>query len=258
MLAADEKPEVFRGHIGECIQHLSDRINTRVVPYSRGAGVVKQPIATFCGVSVATVTRWLNDKEGQIPVGECLLKLECWLDLHGYRVIELENMARSHRNFVELIGFGVLSSEAAATEVGYSSPANLLSALREGRFSRDKEARVWKAWTDRREVLEQTKALARQKYHLSIDLGSRQSTPELKVAAVPPDVSVGSVDGAVQVMQGLLTWFDADVFHLSDDQISALPKLSGDTILRLSAHLTTLSSRLMMSGKRKRGPKHGP
>ena len=104
--------EIFRGHLEECVRHLGTRLVSGM-PYSpRGIAKKLKPIADFCGVTNRSVSRWLVAR--RFPVGEVLIKFSCYLDMIGYRVIELERMPKSRRNFAELIGFGVLSSRQAA------------------------------------------------------------------------------------------------------------------------------------------------
>jgi hypothetical protein len=166
----------------------------------------------------------------------------CYLDMVGYRVIELERMPKVRRNFAELVGYGLLSSDQAAEFLGYSSTSTLYQVL-QGHHgaSEDKEQKMWDAWKERKEALQEKKEKSQEFYRLDIPLKIRQ-----QVSAVRPKA-------VVSIMEGLLGLLEENSFEkLSDGELADL-KASADTVLRLSAHLSALSSRLIMSEQQRKG-----
>lgn len=149
-------PEIFRGHLEECLGHYSKALATNAVKGTHKATLLKRPVADFCGATVKTVSRWLG--EAILPVGEKLIRLMCFLDLLGYKVIELERMPKARRGFAELVGFGLLTSEEAAKLLSYAKGSSLHEIL-QGRHSASeaKKALMWEEWKKRREELEKRK-----------------------------------------------------------------------------------------------------
>lgn len=246
-MADADLQEVFRGHLYECLKHLAERFN-RVMPKGKhGAVSAKNPMAEFCGVAVNSVTRWFDGSE-RAPVGETSLKLMCFLDTNGYRVIELERMARPHRKFAELIGFGLISAQEAIVLLGYVRCRNLYRVLKgEKEPGKDKEAKMWSSWKERKEELEQRKRLSREKFRLAfLDVQPEKESvaePASPVAHVATHVSWQKV--ATGLMESLLALFDEGLLNNpSDEELVALQKIAGNTVLQLSMHLSELSSRL--------------
>jgi hypothetical protein len=244
-LTENSKHEVYRGHFEECLRHLGTSLASSEANISRGAAQVKKPVADFCGVSIQSVTRWLNDT-GSFPVGEPYIKLMCFLDMMGYRVIELERMPKVHRNFAELIGYGLLSSVHAAEFLGYSYTSTLYKVL-QGHYgvSEDKEQKMWDAWKERKEELILKKEKSQELYRLDIPLKIRPKAEKSKSV-----MSASRQTATVNIMEGLLSLLEDG--SLSESSLADLQR-SADTILRLSAHLSALSSRLIMSEQRKGG-----
>ncbi|MGD0328143.1 MAG: hypothetical protein ABSB00_00295 [Minisyncoccia bacterium] len=154
----EEKQEVFRGHFEECLEHFGMSFNSRIPKGTRRATQVKKPIADFCGVTIHSVTRWLHNT-GMFPIGEELIKLMCFLDMNGYRIIELERMPKVRRNFAELVGYGLLSGEQATILLGYASSSQLYEILRgDWNASEEKGQKMWNEWKRRKEELEKRKS----------------------------------------------------------------------------------------------------
>jgi len=151
----NEESEVFRGHLDECLRHLGARLAGVVPKGSRGAVESRRPLAEFCGVAVDSVGRWLS---GTVPIGEQRLKLMCFLDLIGYRVIELERIPKIQRGFAELVGFGLVSSQEATELLGYSETSTMFKVLagQQG-ASGDKNQRMWDYWKEAKGILERKK-----------------------------------------------------------------------------------------------------
>lgn len=241
----EESPEIFRGHFGECIKHLGASIVLQTPKGSRGAAEARKPLADFCGVTIASVARWFHSS-GTLPVGEPCIRMMCYLNMVGYRVIELERMPRVLRNFAELVGFGLLSSEDAAELLGYSTTSTLYQVLHgQQGTSEDKDRKMWDAWKARKEELVLKKEKAKKLHYLCIPSKIRSKAEEHKPAMLPSRQTA-----VVNIMEGLLSLLEEG--SLSESSFADLQQ-SADTILRLSAHLSALSSRLIMSEQRKGG-----
>lgn len=243
----EDRHEVFRGHLEECLWHLGTSLASSVPKGSRGAAQAKKPLADFCGVTIDSVTRWFHGT-GSFPIGEPLIKLMCYLDMVGYRVIELERIPKVRRNFAELIGYGLLTSNQAAELLGYSSTSTLYQVL-QGHHgaSEDKDQKMWDAWKERKEELQQKKEKSQELYRLDIPLKVRPKAELLR------QVSAIRLKAVVSIMEGLLALLEEDSFEkLSDGGLADL-KTSVDTVLRLSAHLSALISRLIISEQKQKG-----
>ena len=243
----NQKPakEVFRGHLEECVQHLAVQLLRKTPKGSHESTQAKQPIADFCGVSVKSVTRWLQDAES-LPGGETLIRLMCFLDMLGYQVLELERMPKARRNFAELIGFNILPGQQAADLIGYAKPSTLyLVLLANQSTTKDKETNMWTEWKSRKEQLE-----ARKKYwsdrHIGVLLG------------LPATTSLANrrCDAVANVMKGLLSLLDAEQFDvLAEDDLEDQKEAIG-TVLDLSDELqaklsdlrTKLAERIAANG----------
>ena len=90
----ERTPEVFREHFEECLRHFANRFNAKHPPGKKGLPRIRKPIADFCGVGDSAVQAWLSEDQGKSPVGEAEVRLKCFLDLNGYRIIELERLPR--------------------------------------------------------------------------------------------------------------------------------------------------------------------
>ncbi len=242
---SEEKNEVFRGHFDECLQHLGAYFESMIKGGSRGAAQAKKPIADFCGVSVSTVVRWLYDNNSS-PVGEARIKLMSYLDMIGYVVIELEKMPKYQRNFAELIGYGLITAEKAVELLGYGSTSTLYQVL-QGHHgaSGDKEQKMWDMWKARKDELVLRKEESQELYSLDASLKIRSRAEDAKPAILPVRQMA-----VVKIMEGLLLLLEEG--PLSESNNADLQR-SADTILRLSAHMSTLSSQLIMFEQRKGG-----
>ena len=144
----EEQEEVLRGHFAECLAHFSEWFNRKCPTRSRGRSEHLRPLVDFCGVILGTAQRWIDNPE-MIPKGESLIKLTCYLDLHGYKVIEFERLHKVLRNIAEVIGFGVLSAEQVGDIVGYKV-STLYEVFRgDQSLTRDKESRMYELWKEK-------------------------------------------------------------------------------------------------------------
>lgn len=242
------RKEVFRGHFEECLNHFGISLASRAPKGTREAGQAKRPMAGFCGVGIGSVERWVRG--AGLPVGGQHFKLMCYLDMAGYRVIELERMPKVLRNIVELISFGILSAQEATKLLQYSIISQLFVVLRGDQgISKEKEQKAWDIWKERRKELEKKKEQARELYCLDI-LPKVSTKAEL---SRPATVLMSRKTAVVNIMEGLLALLEESSFEkISEDNLAEL-RQSADMVLNLSARLSALSSRLIMSKERKGG-----
>lgn len=245
----EDRHEVFRGHLEECLQHLGTSLASSAPKGSRGAALVRKPVADFCGVEIDSVTRWFHGTA--FPIGESLIKLMCYLDMVGYRVIELERMPQARRNFMELVGYGLLSIDQVVEFLGYSSTSHIFQVL-QGRqdVNKDKNDKMWEMWKARKEELQRKKEKSQVQYRLDISLKvcRKAESPETSAR-----VSASRPTAVVSIMEGLLNLLEENSFEkLSDGDLADFLK-SADTVLRLSARLSALSSWLIMSKQQRKG-----
>jgi hypothetical protein len=178
----EDPPEVFRGHLDECLRHLASVLNAKYPKGSKGVAKAKRPLADFCGVGDQTVNRWLN---AEVPVGLPIIKLVCYLQLFGYKILEYTRIKPARRRFAELVAFGLLTPEDAAALIGYSTASQLFSVLKGSEGASDiKDRAMWDAWMQRRAELDQRKIAARENYRLDIPLKSLVNGEALCAATV--------------------------------------------------------------------------
>jgi hypothetical protein len=242
----------FRGHVEECIKHLAARI---LEVYPRGtlaSTEVKRPIAEFCGVNIHSVTSWFF-RGNHLPRGEQYIKLMCFLDLNGYKVIELERMSIKCKNFTKLIGYSLIRSEDAIEMLGYTQVSDLFRALRGNTgFTPEKEEKLWDLWKARKDQLDEAVEEASLKFRLNFSRTQNQEVVELS-AVMPTDSKPSNCpkEGVIEIMHGLLMLLDSGILQdLSDTDWAAL-RTSSSTILRLSSHLSTLSAKLVRPSERR-------
>lgn len=143
-------PEILRGHIDECLRHYAESLLKKAPKGSKEAPESRRQVAEFCGVAISTPSSWFA--QSTLPTGQAFIRLLCFLDTLGYRVLELERIG--HRMFVELIGYKIISVEEAVAIVGYSSPNKLLRVFwGDVRTSKEKAAIMWDIAKNRKEEL---------------------------------------------------------------------------------------------------------
>ncbi len=249
----EERLEVFREHLKECVEHFGRLFNSRFPHGKRGRIKALKPLADFCGVTPET-TQKLLDGLGSLPVGEVLIKLLCYLDLHGYRIIEFERLPRVLRNFAELIGFSVLSAEEALKCLGYHQASEIYVLLRGNRgLTKDKEEKMWSAWKLKREELESNKKHAFNKSRLNFIFESpalQQIEQRVPVISEPTGSVASRRFATLCIMRGLLTLLHEGLFKdLSESEVEELDQADIFRIGELSVHFSTISSKLMRMKK---------
>jgi len=221
--ATAEVVEIFRGHLSDCLRHFGDLFNARIPKRHRGRSEVLQPMADFFGASVQTVRRWLDDESYAVPRGELGIKLMCYLDLHGYKIIEFKRMPIPRRNLTELIGFGAVSAKEVAQLLGYHD-AQQVYAVTYGSdgMSKNRENLVWEIWKDRQGLLEAKRQEAFAKSRLEI-IFQPVSVPVSRTAAIQ------------NIMEGTLVLLDG----LPDEELLKF----AEPICRLSSKINVLKEK---------------
>ena len=242
--------EGFRGHLEESVRHLAARFLEVYQKGSREVTEAKQPMAEFCGVGIHTITRWLYH-EGRLPKGDEAIKLMCFLEINGYKVIEFERAPQNCRNFAKLIGFGLITSQEATKMIGYTKISSLYKLLRGDHGTHDdREQKLWDMWKVRKDKLDEAIEKSVEKYRLDFSKQPRQPQLVEKIGITPisSDNHGCPRDGVIDIMQGLLRILDGGVLQdLSNAEWEAL-RPSSSMILRLSSHLSTLSAKLVRPG----------
>lgn len=160
----DRAPEVFRGHLVECLAHFGEALGRLAPKFSKRTIMARQPMAQFCGVADQAVGRWLSGR-GALPIGELMFKCTCFLNLLGYRIIEFENLPKVNRVLFELVGFSVLTAAELTKLFGYSEVSTVLKMLRgQMAASENRKDKMWEIMRDKKGELEQKRSDARQLY----------------------------------------------------------------------------------------------
>lgn len=96
--------------------------------YARQATSLES-LALFCRVTPATVSEWLS---GRRPKGERMFSLWVFLELHGYKVDELDRLPRPTHDLAVMLACDVLSYEYVRAQLGYTSVKMVHRLIREG------------------------------------------------------------------------------------------------------------------------------
>lgn len=239
-----ERPEIFRGHLEECLRQIGVTFREHFPKGAKGTLLAHKPVADFCGVSIHTVSRWFYEADADtLPTGEALIKIMFYLDMVGYRVIELERMQRVRRNFGELIGYGLLTSQKAADLLGYATPSALYVVMwgKVG-VSEEKEQKMWDIWKERKEELARKKEQEWTSHRMDL-------APKPRSKGSTSMVDKYGRTAAVCIMEGLLALLEKEPFD--EKEFVNLQQVAGEIITRLSAHLNVLHSKLvLLSGEK--------
>lgn len=181
------RPEVFRGHLDECWQHFTAAVYAAAPKGSPRMREMIVPMTEFCGVTLKTILRWLyGNGTDQMPTGLTHFKLMAFLDMLGYRVIELENLNATLRGVLELLAYDVVSVELLNKRTGVESVScNYISTVIRG-LQRPSEARMralWDLWKEHKGALETAKHTQRQKYPPLAQFLGRAVVPAARAAA---------------------------------------------------------------------------
>lgn len=250
MNESPERPEeVFRGHFEECLKHFLDRFRVSIPKSAKSSWEAKRPLAEFCNVEINSVGRWLN---GELPIGERRIRLMCYLDTIGYRIIEFERLPKSHRGYAELIGFGIIPPDEAALLIGYKYGSHLFQIFngKEG-TSKEKDQKMWDVWKAKKAELEQKRSETRKQFvstsaTVSSTLQGNKKLPLQEIAGKKPEEALFTYRGAVvSIMEGLLGLMPDNFFEELSARDLVLLQRSATTMLKLSARLSVLGSQLL-------------
>jgi hypothetical protein len=245
-----ERREVYRGHLKECLIHLDMALASKIPRGIKGTAKQRMPMAKFCEVNIQTISRWFNP-DYPAPVGEVIVKLYCYLDMIGYRVMEFEKLSKDfpgRGKMVELIGYGVMTFQEAATTLGYSLPKNLSQILQcRAGTTKEKDQMMWDLWKSHREALERHKSRAQKLFTIDIPETSSAPGDTMRFSAV-----LKIMDG----LDGLL-----EETSLQTSLLGYLIKCPSShehvaLVTRLAARMSTLRSELDENGGG-RGAHHG-
>jgi hypothetical protein len=123
---ADVMP-VFRGHVDECFKDLIKHLSIVAPRYSRHISQVRTQLREFCMITDHTATAWIYS-DFQMPQGESLIRLHCFLKLCGYDVIE-HKISQALLKFTELIGYKIISVDEAMKLLNYRKASSLYAML---------------------------------------------------------------------------------------------------------------------------------
>lgn len=243
--------EIHRGHFRDCLDHLGAWLSKMSPRYSKDSFETRKPIADFCGVRVQAVQSWFATSN--MPLGLPRIRALCYLDLIGYRVIEFERMPKVLRHFSEVLGYGLLTPQEAATQVGFKQASSLYAVIWQKETLSDAcSEKMWSIWKARREEIDKKK-----KSTVKINLPARAfgTAQSVQIALPKADANkagVGGEDENVrdvhrQVLTTMLVGLSAMLKHSSllavDDLLRLSPYLK--TILALQVRLNELGSRLI-------------
>ena len=247
-MSKDETSHVFSGNFDDCWKHFVKAMSLRYPKGSRGVAKARKPLAEFCNVDSRTPDDWFN--RNVMPIGGQWIKVAFFLEINGYRVRELVRVDQSRRNFMELIGYDIISGAEATSALGYAHSASLYSMLRgEHEALQSKQDKMYEMWKQRKELLERKKTEACERYVISL---SDEDAPDSRVSlAMPAQLSDTQSSAKSSPLHGGL------VFQIITLLLSALEGANGaisienlapaekDTILRLSSRLSELSAGIM-------------
>lgn len=241
-------PEIFRGHFEECLAHL----NQKIIALSRRSSQKKRFIASlakFCGVNIDAVSRWVHGNSA-VPIGDNKIKLMCYFDLLGYKVIELENMSFLLRNLAEIIGFNVMAGTDATKIIGYAEPSTLYGIIA-GKLtaSKEKEETFRSLIKDKKEQLAQVKTKAKNELpetdlnyifptRVEVSTAPAEQTQVLGTENQKPYSGTSLLPGLVVLLA------EADLETISDEELAAWPTTAVEAIDQLAAKITKVKKRL--------------
>lgn len=243
----DETKVVFRGDLEDCLRHLRERFDATYPKGTHGISRALEPMADFCGVAIQTVQKWLQGMHP--PVGKTIFKLQGYLELLGYRLVERETIHINVRNFSELVICGVMSPEDAAEALGYKDVGSLYGVFRgvDG-SSAAKLEKMLDIWKEKREDLERKKELGKRHIiNLDVSATLNQKTPT--VASGGLSSLTRSEEATLHLMRGLQAMFEDGVFGELRGSVKEALARDMVIVVQLSSHLGQLSAQLVSGVK---------
>lgn len=247
------RPEIMRGHIDECLSYLFQKLS----PLGRRSVQKKMFIASmanFCGITFDPASRWLHGGgSGSMPIGDQKIKLMCWLDLIGFRIIELENMTESFRGLAELIAFGLTTGAEAAKSIGFAKASTVYKIIYEQmNTTNEKKEIIWQLVKEKKAELLQAKEKAGKQLPAFIATLFYNTLPTEASAPEPEHVNaelIGTpantfIQGFLSLLQGINTLLESEAANtLTDKELTALPDNQAECIVKLATKLQTLENR---------------
>lgn len=241
----NKREEVYRDHFEECVRHFSASIKARAT--SGSVEKWTKLIADFCGVSQISVSAWLSEESGILPAGENEIRLKCFLDMQGYRIIEFERLTKVCRLVSEVIGYWVLSAQKVAELAGYKKLGQLYAVLREDPeygLTKAKGQTLYGIWKERKDELEQKKREAHGTFCINVS----NALPTASGVTASPKGARSSFahrqEAMLALFDGLSKLLDEGLFE-SDSELAELKENGGQIVLKLSSQLSSLSSKLI-------------
>lgn len=231
-----EPKEIVRGTLTECFQRWTRDMERRFPKGTKGAEQSRQPMADFCGVSPSTVSRWALGHE--MPKGETWFKLVSFLNLLGYRIVEMENVPEINRKVVELITFQIVALEEAQRRLDYATPSGVYSMLRgDNKPLEHKQEIMFALWKQNRGPLEEKKKKLLQELTGMTDRESTDVAGEETASARIEN----SDDGLTDLITGLIKLLGQPNMV---ERLRTSPE-GKNAVLRLTGRLSELTARLM-------------
>ena len=251
----EAKKEIYRGHFDECMVHLSRSIDSHYPKFTKETATPRIPIADFCAITEKSVARWING-ENEGPVGLVRIKMMCFLEMVGYKIIGISRMKQGPRGLLELIGYSLMPIEEALKVVGYKKAQAIYKILSgTEKATDDKEQAMWSLWLNRREELEKKKAELFALYGAPISaLLTSEPSDQLVIKgekfSFEPKKYKGTHDNVIGLARVLLDLLNGENFaEIPAGSLRGFLEAS-DIVLALSGKLSSLSARLIAEGKR--------
>lgn len=233
----DQEKDAFRGTMAECLADYGQELAAQRPVGSRGAKEARQPLVEFCGVTPASVLRWFTEQVP--PVGSLSYKVMFFLELLGYRIIELERLNPSRKYAAELVGFSVLRPEELCKELGYNEPGNLYEALRNASELRaDVSRRYWEVYLKHKPELMTKKAEARDRIQ-QLALSAARVRRSKRLGHKPSSRAIFTL---MQALNELFEESDSEQF--SSEELAGIDSSNRATLLALSTKMARITVKL--------------
>ncbi len=235
------KKPVFSGTTKECLAHFMEASLN---------GDKRLALSDFAKVTPDTVRRWNK----HFPVGEVLIKLRVYLDLHGYKVAELERLDPVVREIACLVAFEVCPINDILELIGLplnkkNGNSQLLRALRgEQRYSpeRIEKLRVFAFRFEEtlQEVVDRTPILRAVSLEPQEVLGTKETKSNEVVSKeaevkLSHQVIIDSLAAQIKAMLPLARLVAGDSFSPAERRLLR-GKAEGDSVFYLSRELNRL------------------
>jgi hypothetical protein len=206
----DYSQEIMRGHLDECLANLNHKFTDKNQAQTKQ--ILLKSMADFCGVSNDSTRRWLHSANS-LPISDKKIKLMCFLDLLGYKIIELENMTESVRGLTEIIAFNLINLSEATKLIGYSNTSALIEIIHaKENPGPEKKRKIWDVWNAKRQELKQAKQTVFESLPDSI-LKVLQEAEEFSVSETKPNEKAALCRANFDAMSNLLKFIRLPSFQ---------------------------------------------